>query len=97
MIEIINKKIKEKENEIKEIESQLDLNGDNKEKIEKLKQEIQSLKAVYWCNPRPNESFHLSSSCLRDLEWTPPRNGQNGVSLFVLWLSCHVDRILGVT
>jgi len=42
--EIINKKIEEKEKEIKELESQLDVNGDNKEKIEKLKKEIEALK-----------------------------------------------------
>ena len=42
--EVINKKIEEKEKEIKQLESQLDVNGDNKEKIEKLKQEIEALK-----------------------------------------------------
>ncbi|GEM_PF-49961 len=42
--EIINKKIEEREKEIKELESKLDVNGDNKEKIEKLKQEIEALK-----------------------------------------------------
>jgi len=42
--EIINKKIEEKEKEIKELESKLDVNGDNKEKIEELKKEIEALK-----------------------------------------------------
>jgi len=41
--ETINKKIEEKKKQIKQLESQLDINGDNKEKIEKLKQEIKFL------------------------------------------------------
>ena len=42
--EIVNKKIEEKEKEIEQLTSQLDINGDNKEKIEKLQQEIEDLK-----------------------------------------------------